>query len=133
MHSLCRYVLSVCPSVHLLVSSFSNQGFIHPALARFFWAAGDREPHFGSPYRYCNGTFIVNFDHSFDITDSEDTLGKYLFIDFAGSGLVHLCGKFKKNILSVSIFCHLSIYPFVHVSIDHRRYCWFYLGTISQV
>lgn len=78
--------------VSVFVYAFLMSGFIHPALARFFWAAGDREPHFGSPYRYCNGTFIVNFDHSFDITDSEDTLGKYLFIDFAGSGLVHLCG-----------------------------------------
>ena len=111
--SVCFVCLSICS--YLLVSSFSNQGFIHPALARFFWAAGDREPHFGSPYRYCNGTFIVNFDHSFDITDSQDTLGKYLFIDFAGSGLVHLCGKFLKIFYLCLFFVvylsiHLSIY-----------------------
>ena len=63
-------------------------------LARFFWAAGDREPHFGSPYRYCNGTYILDRNHNFDITEeSTSQLGDYIFIDFAGSGLVHLCGE----------------------------------------
>ena len=70
------------------------KGFIHPGLARFFWAAGDRHPHYGSPYRFCNGTFVVDSDHSFVVTDeSTQSLGPYIFIDFAGSGIVHLCGN----------------------------------------
>ena len=100
-------------SYHLAFHSL--QGFIHPFLARVFWVAGNNRPNFGSPYRFCNGSHILDFDHSFTFTRDSD-LGSYVFIDFAGSGLVHLCGKsvvsfVVKEVLSFNIILLPSPFP----------------------
>ena len=82
---------SLTPSSH---THTHTQAFIHPGLARFFWSSARSDPY-GltlSPYEYCNGTFTAAQNHSFSFHQS-DNLGEFVFIDFAGSGLVHLCGK----------------------------------------
>ena len=84
---------SLTPSSHTHTHTHT-QAFIHPGLARFFWSAARSDPY-GltlSPYEYCNGTFTAAQNHSFSFHQS-DNLGEFVFIDFAGSGLVHLCGK----------------------------------------
>ena len=82
----------------ILSSTFPSpnlQAFIHPSLARFFWSAARSDPAAmtWSPYEYCNGTFTATSSHSFTFFPSGTNLGDFVFIDFAGSGLVHLCGK----------------------------------------
>ncbi len=69
------------------------QAFIHPVLARIFWStsSGDLGGITWSPYAYCKGTFVADREHTFNNNDKE--LGGFIFIDFAGSGLVHVCGK----------------------------------------
>jgi len=46
-----------------------------------------------SPFRFCNGTRTVERDHSVSSYDADEDLGEFVFFDFAGSGVVHLCGK----------------------------------------
>ena len=73
------------------------QAVIHPFLARLFWSSAIpdlRGMMRLSPYRFCNGTFISTKEHEFNIWPENDTeIGELVFFDFAGSGLVHLCGK----------------------------------------
>ena len=73
-----------------------SQAFIHPSLARFFWSSSRSNPRTltWSPYEYCNGTFTATRDHMFSSQPGSLNLNEYVFIDFAGSGLVHLCGEF---------------------------------------
>lgn len=46
-----------------------------------------------SPFRFCNGTLTVERDHSLSTYAVDEDLGHFVFLDFAGSGVVHLCGK----------------------------------------
>ena len=82
------------------------QAFIHPFLARLFWSTpivtGDVNDNTTytlsnwSPYGYCSGTYVLDRNHTYikfaDVEPGHNIF--YLtFIDFAGSGLVHVCGK----------------------------------------
>lgn len=76
----------------------NSQAFIHPSLARFFWSTSSTD-HRGitwSPYAYCNGTFTNTRNHEFSFR--EFAPGSYIFIDFSGSGIVHLCGMFYSTV-----------------------------------
>lgn len=82
--------------VHIHTQTHSHtQALIHPVLARFFWSSANPDPHrmIMSPYKYCNGTFVTKRDHGFSFHEEDTDLGNIVFLDFAGSGLVHLCGK----------------------------------------
>ena len=69
------------------------QAFIHPFLARLFWSSHSNANFTTwSPYDYCNGTFTANRAHTFQFLSPGEDLGEFTFIDFAGSGLVHICG-----------------------------------------
>ena len=46
-----------------------------------------------SPFRFCNGTRTVETNHDISSYSPGEDLGYFVFIDFAGSGVVHLCGK----------------------------------------
>ena len=57
------------------------------------WSAGRNEDIMFSPFRFCNGTLTVESHHSFSSYSADEDLGEIVFLDFAGSGVVHLCGK----------------------------------------
>ena len=48
-----------------------------------------------SPYEACNGTFTENVDHRFTFLSNDDLGVKFVFFDFAGSGLVHVVGELR--------------------------------------
>ena len=60
-----------------------------------------------SPYETCNGTFTATFDHRFTSIESEDLGVKFVFFDFAGSGLVHVCGE--QSTTSICSHLHTAV------------------------
>lgn len=58
-----------------------------------------------SPFRFCNGTQTVERDHSISVYDTNEDFGEFVFFDFAGSGVVHLCGK----LIIATILLHTNI------------------------
>lgn len=82
-----------------------SQAFIHPILARFFWSSRPYSSlHWAtSPYAYCNGTYTTNYQHDFTHLTTEPS--GFVFIDYAGSGLVHLCGKMGRLASFVNSRC----------------------------
>ena len=113
---------------HLLTpSSYTHthtQAFIHPGLARFFWSAARSDPPSltWSPYEYCNGTFTAESNHTFSFHKSGDDLGDFVFIDFAGSGLVHLCGKMF-SVISTIILRHCNSFTTAGIMVLYSRGC----------
>lgn len=59
------------------------------------WSTGRNENLMWSPFRFCNGTQTVERDHSFTSYPPDEDLRSFVFLDFAGSGVVHLCGEAK--------------------------------------
>ena len=64
------------------------------------WSAGRNENLMFSPFRFCNGTRTVERDHSISVYSTDEDLGNFVFLDFAGSGVVHLCGK---SIITINV------------------------------
>ena len=95
-HSAMACLSLIYCTIILIRNYFNLQAFIHPFLARLFWSSVKPDPRalIWSPYEYCNGTFSATKDHSFLSYPSDTNLGEIVFIDFAGAGLVHLCGEF---------------------------------------
>lgn len=48
-----------------------------------------------SPFRFCNGTRTVERDHPLSNYSADEDFTDFVFLDFAGSGVVHLCGKIQ--------------------------------------
>lgn len=67
------------------------------------WSTGRNEPVMFSPFRFCNGTRTVERDHDISNYSVDEDLGNFVFLDFAGSGIVHLCGR-----LQISTFLHIN-------------------------
>ena len=59
------------------------------------WSTGKNEEFMWSPFRFCNGTRITERDHSFTNYTADEDFQEFIFFDFAGSGIVHLCGKLR--------------------------------------
>ncbi|XP_064390496.1 ammonium transporter 2-like isoform X2 [Halichondria panicea] len=85
----------------IFVYSFVMTAFIHPSLARFFWSSSNPQQPAWSPYAPCNGTYTADREHTFSFYTEDVELGDYIFFDFAGSGLVHVCGGMGAFVLAV--------------------------------
>lgn len=118
-HSFYSFTYSI-----LLHTHTHTQAFIHPGLARFFWSAARSDPPSltWSPYEYCNGTFTAESNHTFSFHKSGDDLGDFVFIDFAGSGLVHLCGKMF-SVISTIILRHCNSFTTAGIMVLYSRGC----------
>ena len=67
-----------------------------------------------SPYEACNGTFTANIDHRFSSIESDDLGIRFVFFDFAGSGLVHVVGESSLTSARVCCLC-IGDFRFSHV------------------
>ena len=56
-----------------------------------------------SPFGFCNGTQTVERDHRTSMYAPDEDLGDFVFLDYAGSGVVHLCGKLISAIFHILI------------------------------
>ena len=59
-----------------------------------FWGVGIESRIGFSPFKYCNGTARASLlsQHSYDYLNTVPTYPDIFFVDFAGSGVVHLLG-----------------------------------------
>ena len=83
---------------------------MHPLIARMFWGVGIESRIGFSPFQYCNGTARASLvsQHNYDYLTADSTYPDIFFVDFAGSGVVHLLGihSYKITIL----ICKVPIY-----------------------